>query len=49
MTVRKLLKKYEGLQKQGYETIFIVTVIQDLYQIVRNYDARKATMEGRKR
>lgn len=33
MTLKKLIRKYVGLCKQGYETIIITQVINDLRQV----------------
>jgi len=47
MTVRKLIKKYTNLIKQGYETMIISQVISDLRQITSEEDLRRYKREGR--
>lgn len=47
MTVRKLLKKYQELAKQNYETIYITQVISDLRRITSEYDLRRYKREGK--
>ena len=41
MTIRKLLKKYQKIQKDGFEMVIVHQVVNDLYQIVRELDYRK--------
>ena len=41
MTVRKLIKKYTELTKQGYETMIIFQVISDLRQITMKEDLKR--------
>jgi len=41
MTVRKLLKKYQRIQKDGFEMVIVHQVVNDLYQIVRELDYKK--------
>ena len=40
MTIIKLLKKYQKIQKDGFEMVIIHQVVNDLYQIVRELDYR---------
>ena len=40
MTVRKLFKKYQKIQKDGFEMIIVHQVVNDLYQIIREQDLR---------
>jgi len=35
MTIQQLIDKYSKLQQQGYETMFISQVINDLWQMRR--------------
>jgi len=48
MTIRKLLEKYKRLEEQGYETIYITQVTNDLYEIVLGYNLRNAKKLERK-
>ena len=47
MTVRKLIKKYNNLVKQNYETIYISQVISDLRRITSEEDLRRYKREGK--
>jgi len=35
MTVKKMMKKYMTRQKQGYESVTIAEIVNDLYAILR--------------
>ena len=35
MTIKKAIEKYQGLLKQGYETVTIPEVLKDLYNCQR--------------
>jgi len=35
MTIKKMMKKYQALQKQKYESVSITEVVNDLYAILR--------------